>query len=215
MTKGKATTIERNQDVLVYLGKEANKIKLKIEERKVASGEQMEEVCAWSDGIDKVVEGVDAEIEHLGKCLGEAKQKSRIAEKESKKVTIAEEREHQLAFEKEKLEMKLEYERKSEEFKKGKLGETSGTHAKLPKLSITKFDGTFEQWLPFWNKFYSEIDSTDLPQVTKFAYLKELVLSKIRADIDGLPFSTEGHMKGQKTFSSQSMGRLQKLSTHM
>ena len=75
MTKGKAKTIERNQDVLVYLGKEANKIKLKIEETKIASGEQMEEVCAWSDGIDKVVEGVDAEIEHLGKCLGEAKQK--------------------------------------------------------------------------------------------------------------------------------------------
>ena len=54
MTKGKATTIERNQDVLVYLGKEANKIKLKIEEMKIASGEQMEEVhvCAWSDGIE-------------------------------------------------------------------------------------------------------------------------------------------------------------------
>ena len=42
----------------------------------------MPEVCAWSDGIDKVVEGVDAEIEHLLKCLGEAKQKSRTAEKE-------------------------------------------------------------------------------------------------------------------------------------
>ena len=75
--------------------------------------------------------------------------------------------------------MKLEYERKSEEFKKGKQGETSGTHAKLPKLSITKFYGTFEQWFPFWNKFYTEIDSTDLPQVTKFAYLKQLVLSKL------------------------------------
>lgn len=31
----------------------------------------------------------------------------------------------------------------------------------LPKLSITKFDGTFEPWLPFWNKFSAEIDSTD------------------------------------------------------
>ena len=62
--------------------KEADEIKLKIEEKKLASGEQMPEVCAWSDGIDKVVEGVDAEIEHLLKCLGEAKQKSRTAEKE-------------------------------------------------------------------------------------------------------------------------------------
>ena len=30
--------------------------------------------------------------------------------------------------------MKLEYEKKSEEFKKGKPGESSNLHAKLPKL---------------------------------------------------------------------------------
>ena len=203
VSKGNATTIERHRDALVHLAKEADEIKLKIEEKKIASGDQMDEVCAWGDGIDKVIQGVDAEIEHLGKCLGEAKQKSRSAEKESEKATIAEEREHQLAFEKEKLEMKLEYERKSEEFKKGKQGETSGTHAKLPKLSITKFDGTFEQWLPFWNKFCAEIDSTDLPQVTKFAYLKELVLSKVRADIDGLPFSTEGYERAKNILKSE------------
>ena len=75
--------------------------------------------------------------------------------------------------------------------------------------------GPLNSGFHFGINFCSEIDSTDLPQVTKFAYLKELVLSKVRADIDGLPFSTEGYMKGQKTFSSQSMGRLQKLSTHM
>ena len=36
------------------------------------------------------------------------------------------------------------------------------TCAKLPKLSITKFDGAFEHWLPFWNKYIAEIDSTEL-----------------------------------------------------
>lgn len=92
VSKGNATTIERHRDALVHLAKEADEIKLKIEEKKIASGEQMDEVCAWGDGIDKVIQGVDAEIEHLGKCLGEAKQKSRKAEKESEKATIAEER---------------------------------------------------------------------------------------------------------------------------
>ena len=135
--------------------------------------------------------------------FGRGKTKSRTAEKQSEKATIAEEREHQLAFEKEKLEMKLEYKRKSEEFKKGKQGETTGTNAKLPKLSITKFDGTFDQWLPFWNKFCAEIDSTDLPQVTKFAYLRELVLSKVRADTDGLPFSTEGYERAKNILKSE------------
>jgi hypothetical protein len=44
--------------------------------------------------------------------------------------------------------------------------------AKLPKLPITKGDGKFESWLPFWGKFTSEIESTKIPILTKFAYLK-------------------------------------------
>ena len=50
---------------------------------------------------------------------------------------LAKEKEKQLQFEKQKLDMKLDYEKKSEEFKKGNQGESSGSHAKLPKLSIT------------------------------------------------------------------------------
>ena len=207
VTKGNATTIERHRDALVYLAKEADEIKLKIEGKKIAKGEQMEEVCAWSDEIDKVIEGVDAEIEHLGKCLGEAKQKSQMAEKESEEAAIAKEREQQLAFEREKLEMKLEHEKKSEEFKSSKKGKglpgDSGLHAKLPKLSITKFDGSFDQWLSFWNKFSAEIDATDLPAVTKFAYLKELLVTKVRADIDGLTFNSEGYEKAKTILKSE------------
>ena len=69
---------------------------------------------------------------------------------------------------------------------------------KLPKLSITKFDGKYENWLPVWNKFVAEIDSTDLSQVTKFAYLKGLVEPKIRAGIDGLPLTTEGYCRAKE-----------------
>ena len=99
--------------------------------------------------------------------------------------------------------MKLEYEKKSEEFKKGEQGEPSGLNAKLPKLTITKFGGTFEQCLPFWNKFCIEIDATDLPPVTKFANLKELVLPKVRGDIDGLPFNTEGYERAKNILKSE------------
>lgn len=110
--KANATTIGRHRDGLVCLAKEADEVKLKIEEKKIAKGEQMDEVCAWSNEIDKVIEGVDAEIEYLGKCLGEVKKKSQMAEKESEKATIAKEREEQLAFEKAQWEMKLDYEKK-------------------------------------------------------------------------------------------------------
>ena len=69
--------------------------------------------------------------------------------------------------------------------------------AKLLKLTITKFNGSYENWLPFINKFKLEINKTDLPPVTKFAYLKELLEPKVRADIDGLLLTIEGYERAK------------------
>ena len=60
---------------------------------------------------------------------------------------------------------------------------------KLPKLQIRKFSGKFSHWFPFWNTFEAEINSTDLPAVSKFGFLKGLLEPKTRAEIDGLPFT--------------------------
>ena len=67
---------------------------------------------------------------------------------------------------------------------------------------ITKYNGALENWLSFWNKFEAEIDSTDLPAVTKFAYLKELVEPRVRKGIDGLPFTTEGYERTKSILKS-------------
>ena len=55
-----------------------------------------------------------------------------------------------------------------------------------------KFDGTHTDWLRFWNQFEAEIHAADTPAVTKFSYLKELVVPKVRISIQRLPFTTEG-----------------------
>ena len=78
-----------------------------------------------------------------------------------------------------------------------------GTATKLPKLTITKFNGSYANWMPFWNEHEAEIDSTDINPVTKFAYLKELVEPKVRADIDGLPFTTEGYERAKNILKSE------------
>ena len=44
----------------------------------------------------------------------------------------------------------------------------------------------------------AEIDKTELASVTKFAYLQELLETKARVDIDGLPVNTEGYEKAKK-----------------
>ena len=133
LSKGNTTTIERHRDGLVALAKQADEIKMKVEQEKLAKGEALEEVCTWGCGIDKRIESVDTEIEHLGKCLREAKMQSQLTEKENEGALAAKEMEQQLEFERQKLEMKLEYEKKSEELKKRKIWGFRKRSAEAPK----------------------------------------------------------------------------------
>ena len=43
---------------------------------------------------------------------------------------------------------------------------------KLPKLIISKFEGTNLDWLRFWGQFKMEIDGANITTVSKFSYLK-------------------------------------------
>ena len=67
----------------------------------------------------------------------------------------------------------------------------------MPKLVISKFEGTPQDWVRFSGQFSSQIDSTSEPATTKFSYLKELVDVKVRKLIDGLPFTEEGYLKAK------------------
>ena len=42
-----------------------------------------------------------------------------------------------------------------------------------------------------------EIDQADITTVSNFSYLKEFVISKVRALVDGLPFNTEGYKRAK------------------
>ena len=68
---------------------------------------------------------------------------------------------------------------------------------KMPKLVISKFDGTPQDWIRFWGQFSSQIDSAKEPAITKFSYLKELVDIKVRKLVDGLPFTEDGYHKAK------------------
>jgi hypothetical protein len=74
--------------------------------------------------------------------------------------------------------------------------QASSTHvsAKMPKLVITKFNGTPKDWIRFWGQFRAQ---SSVDPVTKFSYLKELVEMKVRKSIDGLPFTKEGYERAK------------------
>ena len=97
----------------------------------------------------------------------------------------------QLMERKEKEEKKKEY---------SLLNFYSFSKTKLPKLVITKFDGTYIDWFRFWNQFESQNDKCDLPQVSKFFNLKELAIQKVRLLIDSLPFTSEGCTRAKNVF---------------
>jgi len=70
--------------------------------------------------------------------------------------------------------------------------------AKLPKLSITVFNGTLLDWHRFWSQFSTQIDERkSISSVTKLSYLRELISPKSRIIIDGLPFTTEGYARAK------------------
>ena len=83
----------------------------------------------------------------------------------------------------------------------GKLKQVKNT--KLPKLDITNFSGKVSDWLPFWNIFEAEIDATEIPAVLKFGYIKELFEPKVRAEIEGLPFNSEGYERAKNILKSE------------
>ena len=73
---------------------------------------------------------------------------------------------------------------------------------KLPKLVITPFQGNHLDWLRFWNEFNAEIEKSALPAVSKFSYLKKLLVPKVKVLINGLPFNAEGYERAKVILES-------------
>ena len=108
-----------------------------------------------------------------------------------------------MQFEKAKLEQRLRYEKKIEESRKEIQSKQQTSNAKLPKLVITPFKGTFTDWLRFWNQFGAENDAADVSPVTKFSYLKELLEPKVRSAVDGLPLTSEGYERAKNILKTK------------
>ena len=81
--------------------------------------------------------------------------KSENEKREKEKIRLQEQREEELYFEKCKLEQQASLGSiidKAEIMEQPKV-----SRVKLPKLIISKYDGSYERCLSFWNKFEAEI----------------------------------------------------------
>ena len=69
--------------------------------------------------------------------------------------------------------------------------------AKLPKLVISKFDGSFMDWPRFWGQFSEAIDKSAIAPISKLTYLLELLEPKVKRTVEALPFTAEGYNRAK------------------
>ena len=181
--------LERLRLSISSLASAVDELKLVIEEGKIGKGESEEEIALWGEEIEDDLERAD----NTTRTIQDAIKSIDLEEQEREAI---EKHKKNMEFERQLLEQREEFEKAREHEKAAALESIqlkSSVAAKLPKLSITKFNGKVEDWLPFWGKFKSEIDSSHLAKLTKFGYLKELLEKHVRNDIEGLPFTDDGY----------------------
>ena len=178
--------------------------KVQIQALKIEQGDDPNDVREWTleiegqvDVFEKLADNVRVEARNLREeALRELRDEEEKKEEEKRNRRYEEE----LKFEEAKLKVKRDHEKKLEEDRNKSLKESG---AKLPKLTITKFQGTHLDWLRFWSQFETEIDKASITQVAKFSYLKELLTPKVRASVDGLPYNTEGYGRAKSILTAK------------
>lgn len=176
MSKGSLEKILRHKETLRNIVRSLDDVKVQTEKAKLANGEAIDDVMKWVSEIEDKVDEADVEINYLDSFLEDVATKVENEKRDKERILRDQEREEELKFQKLKLDQEANMEiAKQNAATPTKTSPTiNSSHVKMPKLVITKYNGTYERWLSFWNKFEAEIDSTDLPAVTKFSYLKEL-----------------------------------------
>ena len=211
--KANVTSLERKRKTLTSKVEEVHDLKVRTQELRIETGDKEDDILDWSVKLEECVTVFEKGISDLDEAIKELKKAELRAAKQEEESVAAQIRgqkyEEEMQYEKAKLEQRLKYEKKIEENRKdlkdqkdqGK--EPHCISAELPKLVITKFKGTHADWLRFWNQFEAEIDAANVPQITNFSYLKELLEPKVRAAIDGLPYTTEGYERAKNILKTK------------
>ena len=210
--KGNNDKIARHREALRKIVANVEDLKMDIEKGMLEAAESIEDVKAWGASIEKTIDEVDSQVAGLTRYLEDIGTKEKTQKLEEKEAILAKRREDELQFEKLKFEQKS----KLQSLDQPSARPPSKGNVKMPKLVITKYDGTYEKWLSFWNKFEAEIDAADIAPVTKFAHLthrpaarrppaaieQEFLESNVCEAIDGLPFNSEGYERAKNILKS-------------
>ena len=145
----------------------------------------MDEIYDWSDSVEAILEAADIQISQLNDSLAKEESNTKAAALEEQFKAESKLHEQKLCTQKKMTPPKPENQ------------ECPSRNAKLPKLVITKFNGSFKDWPRFWEQFTKEIDKSSVAAITNFTYLLELLGPKVKTCAESLPFSIEGLQSNQ------------------
>ena len=203
--KGEQRKIIRQMKNLTEKTEKIHEIKELLRDAKFTADEDEEETEQAIKEIDERAEVFENAIDELdfklAKIQAEAKRKAREEEMALERAYEQEkmDREYRQREKEEKERLRRQAEHEDEQLEKRlKKMEQQQVQVKLPKLVISKFNGTYLDWLRFWEQFRSQIDESAIADGAKLTYLQELLEEKPKQEILGLPFSSEGYQQAKE-----------------
>ena len=196
IARNRTGEIERHLNYVERKLETIQDMKDEVQEFMVFNEEQMENLEEWSNQLEESVLRYHVLVDKLKNEVRATMKMEEDLEKQK------EEEKHEQKFQR-RMEEELEIEKKKKlgiqkkSYKKRReiVREGRYRNVKLPKLIITKFEGTHIDWFCYWNQYEPEIDRSELHPVSKFNYLKELLAPKVRLLIDALTFTSEGYSR--------------------
>lgn len=185
--------IERHGSALESIIDKTHQLKLQVQELRIENGEDLAEIRTWSENLEAQIDKIESSLKQVKCVAADIRSAEEEKREEEKRKRIMDE---EIELEKVKFQARAKLE-KSVKTSLEDSENSNSVGAKLPKLEISKFQGTFLDWTRFWNQFETEVDKAKLTQVAKFSYLKELLVPSVRASVDGLPFTTEGYERAK------------------
>ena len=170
-------------------------LKYKVQEIMAEKSEEAGDTDGYAEQLQERISQFDAVISSLERAiqlLADCEEaKSRRKEDDKQEVESRRKLEQEKQLEEMRIDMRKQFEKK--EGKKKEIPK-----AKLPKLVISKFEGTALDWFRFWNQIETEtVQQGHISPVTKYSYLREFLLPRVRKLVDSLPFSSEGYFRAK------------------
>ena len=164
------------------------KSKGKVEELKIAAGEEMAAISTRCEGVEADIAAVDQDMDNISTCLSKIEQE-----------LVDKTRKEQLAFEKELLDQKFKY---NEELGKLQLSNANETQVTWEIKALRRNYRSLQlrssmELTSIGQGFGANLPKESLHAITKFSYLKEFVVPTVRRSIDGLPFTADGYERAK------------------